>query len=74
MPCHLIQCVFSFLHQSKPCTNHAHTASREACRLIVGKVFPLDGLTEQVTGANSGKTETVKVKVTITVAAMISLR
>ena len=55
VPCHLIQCVFSFLHQSKPCTNHAHTPSREACHLIAGRVLPLHGLTEQVTGAKFGE-------------------
>ena len=57
VPCHLIQCVFSFLHQSKPCTNHAHTPSREACHPIVGRVLLLYGLTEQVTGAKFGEDE-----------------
>ena len=55
MPCHLIQCVLSFLHQSKPCTNHAHTPTREVCHPIVGRALPLDGLTEQVTGAKLGE-------------------
>ena len=55
MPYRLIQCMFSFLHQSKPCTNHAHTPSREACHPIVGRVLPLDGLAEQVTGEKFGE-------------------